>query len=181
MEYFDIVDSQGRPTGEKKLRADVHRDGDWHRAVDMWLINKKDEILIQKRTPTKESYPNLWEVSSSGHISSGETTISAAVREFTEELGLEITADDLEFLFEVEEMHVTNNGKFLNNEIKDVYLVTRDCKISDIHFQESEIAEVRFMKLPELEKAIKDNPELFVPHEKCYTKSFDIFRERLAP
>lgn len=34
-EYFDLLDENGNKTGETKLRNEVHRDGDWHKAVYM--------------------------------------------------------------------------------------------------------------------------------------------------
>lgn len=38
-EYFDVLDSNGHKTGRIKLRSEVHRDGDWHRAVNIWIVN----------------------------------------------------------------------------------------------------------------------------------------------
>ena len=31
-EPFDVITADGKPTGRVKSRAEVHRDGDWHRA-----------------------------------------------------------------------------------------------------------------------------------------------------
>ena len=38
-ELFDVLDAAGRPTGRAKRRADVHRDGDWHRALHCWVLD----------------------------------------------------------------------------------------------------------------------------------------------
>ena len=46
-EYFDILDENGKKTGKTKLRKEVHKDGDWHKAVHVWIINDKNEILLQ--------------------------------------------------------------------------------------------------------------------------------------
>ena len=48
MEYLDILDENGNLTGEKKLRTEVHRDGDWHKAVHVWILNSKNQLLLQK-------------------------------------------------------------------------------------------------------------------------------------
>lgn len=37
-EYLDILDENGIKTGKTKLRRAVHRDGDWHRSVNILLI-----------------------------------------------------------------------------------------------------------------------------------------------
>ena len=44
-EYFDILDENGNKTGQTKLRSEVHRDGDWHKAVHIWIFNDKGEAL----------------------------------------------------------------------------------------------------------------------------------------
>ncbi len=88
MEYFDILDKNGRKTGKTKLRKEVHKDGDWHGSVDIWILNDKKEILLQKRAKDKDSFPSLWELSCSGHIAAGEKNIKAAIRELEEEVGI---------------------------------------------------------------------------------------------
>ena len=37
-EEFDVLDAEGRPTGRVKARSAVHRDGDWHAAVHVWVL-----------------------------------------------------------------------------------------------------------------------------------------------
>ena len=37
-EEFDVLDAKGRPTGRAKARSAVHRDGDWHAAVHVWVL-----------------------------------------------------------------------------------------------------------------------------------------------
>ena len=45
-EYFDVLDSNGHKTGRIKLRSEVHRDGDWHRAVNIWIVNGGGCFLV---------------------------------------------------------------------------------------------------------------------------------------
>lgn len=54
-EYFDILDDNGNKTGKIKLRSEVHRDGDWHKAVHIWILNQSGDILLQRRSATKDS------------------------------------------------------------------------------------------------------------------------------
>lgn len=54
IEYIDVLDS-----GERKAKSDVHRDGDWHRAAHIWVITSDGRVLLQRRSPDKENYPNL--------------------------------------------------------------------------------------------------------------------------
>ncbi len=179
MEYLDITDKNGNKTGEKKLRKHVHRDGDFHRAVDVWILNSKNELLIQKRSASKDSYPSMWEVSCSGHISAGDEPLLSAVRELKEELGLRVKANDLKYLFGIQENYITNNGTFINNEIKDVYLFKKDVLLSDIFLQKEEVEEVKFIHFLELEKLINKKDKTFVPHKKEYKKLFALLKHVL--
>ena len=46
-EYFDLLDENGNKIGKRKLRSEVRRDGDWHKAVHIWIINNNGEIPAQ--------------------------------------------------------------------------------------------------------------------------------------
>ena len=72
MEYLDILDEEGNKIGIKS-RQDVHRDGDWHKVAFIFVVNDKGEIILQKRSKEKESNPNKWTASASGHLSAGDT------------------------------------------------------------------------------------------------------------
>ena len=41
-EPFDVITADGRPTGRVKTRAEIHRDGDWHRAIHVWVAGVDD-------------------------------------------------------------------------------------------------------------------------------------------
>ena len=53
MEYFDLVDAEGMPTGEIVSREEAHRLGLPHRTTHTWVIRRKDgrrQALLQKRS-----------------------------------------------------------------------------------------------------------------------------------
>ena len=52
MEYLDIVDENGNPTGETVERSYAHQNGVWHRTSHVWILRKREgkiEVLLQKR------------------------------------------------------------------------------------------------------------------------------------
>ncbi|MEK7187714.1 MAG: NUDIX domain-containing protein [Patescibacteria group bacterium] len=177
-EYVDVLDEAGNLTGQKKLKSEVHRDGDWHRSIHLWIINSKRELLIQRRAAQKENHPNMWDIPSAGHISAGEDPITAALRETEEELGLKLETSEIEHLFTVAQTGVTNNGTFINNEFNDVYMVQKDIDISQLSLQEEEVAEVRFISFLELERAIESKDGNFVSHFQEYPKLFSELHRR---
>lgn len=61
-------------------RRDVHRDGDYHRAVHIWIyIESTRELLLQQRGHPKDAMCGNWDISSAGHVSAGESSIDAAM------------------------------------------------------------------------------------------------------
>ena len=93
-EYFDVLDEFGNKTGKIKLRGHVHRDGDWHKSVHIWIINNNGDILLQRRCPSKDSNPNMLDISSAGHLIAGDDSLSGAIRELKEELNLDVTKEE---------------------------------------------------------------------------------------
>jgi len=177
MEYLDVLDSTGKPTGEKKLKTEIHRDGDWHKSVHVWIINSKGELLIQKRSLVKDSHPGMWDISSAGHISTGEDSATTATRETEEELGLELEAKDFEYLFSVTQ-EATQRGGYINREFNDVYLLKLYLNISKLKLQKEEVAEVKFIPYEKLEEIIGRGDKDFVPHPDEYKKLFENLHQR---
>lgn len=172
MEYFDLVDEQNQPLHKSKPRKEVHKDGDWHRAISCWIINDSNELLIQRRSPEKESYPDLWDTSFAGHISAGEDSLGTVLREGLEELGLEIAEEEIHFLGTVSESYTTNNGNFVNNEFKDIYVIQRNIDLNSLSLQEEEVSEVAFIEWQKLMNDLKENPAKYAPHQTEYDLLF---------
>jgi len=59
------------------------------------VFNKQGDLLLQKRSMSKDIGPGKWDTSVGGHVNPGEDVYSAAVREMDEELG--IVLSDLQF------------------------------------------------------------------------------------
>ena len=75
-EIFDIIDTQGNPTGETVTREKAYAEGIPHRTAHIWIIREKygrTEVLLQKRSMNKDSFPGKFDTSSAGHIQAGHT------------------------------------------------------------------------------------------------------------
>jgi isopentenyldiphosphate isomerase len=174
MEHFDILDEHGNPTGREKSRDLVHRDGDWHRTVHVWIVNSKREVLLQRRSLTKESHPGKWDISAAGHIEAGTMAIEAAVREVGEELGVSVTATDLRYLFTVHGEYRDQSTGFLDREYSDVYLLERDLDVGSLTVQKDEVAEVRFVAADELARRVREHDASLVSHDEEYQRLFGV-------
>ena len=135
-EYFDVLDENGIKTGKIKLRSDVHKDGDWHKAVHIWILNKNGDILLQRRCATKDSSPNMLNISSAGHLSAGDDSLTGAIRELKEELNLDVKPEELNFIKTIKRTSKKYASAFINNEFDDLYILITDKKITEMKYQE---------------------------------------------
>ncbi len=86
-ELFDVVDEQDRVLRQAP-RSQVHAQKWLHRASHIFVFNCRGELLVHRRTATKDECPLMFTSSASGHLAAGEDYETAAVRELEEELGL---------------------------------------------------------------------------------------------
>lgn len=88
-EIWDIVDQYGNKTGRLHQRGNPMNKGDYHLSVSVWIINDAGQILISQRAPTQLVATNMWEITGGSAIT-GENSLSAALRETKEELGIDL-------------------------------------------------------------------------------------------
>lgn len=157
-EFVNIIDENDRITDRSKPRSLVHRDGELHPTVHVWLIRRRDMgiyVLMQKRSATKDIYPDMWDVSSAGHVRQGQEYGTTAIKETREELGLEITREQLEFLGFRKNSHIEEN--ISDNEITAVFMCREDIDESMINPNPSEVSEVGWAEIDELLTIMNDD------------------------
>ncbi|CAN5595136.1 hypothetical protein BH23CHL4_BH23CHL4_27200 [soil metagenome] len=89
-ELFDLVGADGTPLGRAKSRAAVHRDGDWHRALHVWVYGERDTgpfMIFQRRGLSKDTNPGALDAMVGGHFGAGEP-LQDVMREVQEEIGI---------------------------------------------------------------------------------------------
>jgi isopentenyl-diphosphate Delta-isomerase len=172
VENFDVLDLKGNLTGVSRPRDEIHRSGQWHRTVHVWIRNSKGELLVQKRSVSKETWPGRWDISCAGHIAAGESAQTAMVRELDEELGLRVDPKTPVFLFCVKHRYRDESRRFYDNEFSDVFLLDSDRESGAFTPQADEVDEVKYIPIQELKKTISANDPQFVPHPDEYPKLF---------
>jgi len=132
-EPFDTLREDGTPTGLVKARHAVHRDGDWHRVLHIWVTGIGPDglpfLLLQRRGLGKDTHPGLLDVTVGGHYRAGET-FADALREAEEEIGI---VPDPARLHSLGQRRVTNIDPargVTDREIQDVYLLRDDRPLS---------------------------------------------------
>lgn len=83
MSNLVLVNEKDELLGEVSYEQ-AHKEGLWHRASVVYLLNHKGEILLQERTDGAG-----FDHSCAGHVDPGESYLETAKRELKEELGVE--------------------------------------------------------------------------------------------
>jgi isopentenyldiphosphate isomerase len=179
MEYFDVVDENGIPTGKTVERVKAHEEGIRHRTAHVWIVRKVDgrtQILLQKRCKSKDSFPGCYDISSAGHIPAGADYISSALRELKEELGVSVDAKELKDCgMHKLDVNAEFYGKpFIDRQISKVYLLNLDWDETAFSVQEEEIESVLWMDFEACMQAVKDKsiPNCIDPSELEMLRAF---------
>ncbi|MBI5060783.1 MAG: NUDIX domain-containing protein [Candidatus Aenigmarchaeota archaeon] len=169
-ELVDITDENSNETGVVKKKSLVHRDGDWHKGIHVWIV-KDDKILLQKRAPGKKLFPNKLDVSCAGHVMHGESCEDTAVRELEEELGISVKPSDL--LLVEKRKQISFGKEMRSREINAIFLLFMKSDLKDLKLQKSEVSEVKLFAPDELRQLFKNKPQLFVDDKKYLSEMID--------
>ena len=156
-EKIEEIDRYGNPTGKIITREYAHNYGIYHKAVSLFIINEKNEILLQKRSKYKIRNGGLWDVSVSGHVRYGEDDMTAVLRECYEETKYDLDSRNIEFLVRYKENRKFNK-KFIDNTWFNVYVTRVNIPNEKIH--DLEVFENKFVSIKELKKKMETYKEL---------------------
>ena len=166
MEIFDIIDENGNPTGKTVERSIAHAEGIRHRTAHIWIIRRKNgrtEILLQKRSRNKDSFPGKFDTSSAGHIQAGDEPLESALRELKEELGIHAVPEDLQFAgkFPISFAKEFHGKMFRDEEIAFVYIYDHPVEIDRLTLQKEEVEEVQWFDLEETYQQCRQHRDKF--------------------
>lgn len=167
-ELWQLYDEQGQPIpGEGATKDEVFSKGTLHAASHVWIWRKNNgitEILLQKRAASKRTWPNLFDISTAGHIDLGETPLEAALREAKEEINLDVASHDLK-LFGVHRTYLQTDGGTIENEFQWLYSLELP-SASDFTLQETEVESLVWVSMEQFKTEC--GGDQYVPHGKFY-------------
>jgi isopentenyldiphosphate isomerase len=88
-ELVDVIDDAGQTVGTV-TRQEMRARRLPHRSVYILVFNKRNELFVHLRTPTKDVFPSYWDVAVGGVLAAGESFEDGARREGREELGVDL-------------------------------------------------------------------------------------------
>lgn len=161
MEFWDVYDIRRRTLGYRLARcteAELPEDCDcraalapsgklqllpeeYHLSVHVWFINARGELLIQKRAENKRHMPGVW-AACGGAVMAGEDSLTAAVRESYEEMGIIVDPAKLTRI-------LTYTSPERHSHM-DVYIYQYECNPDDLTLQVEEVSRAGWFSLDEL-------------------------------
>lgn len=133
MERWDVYDREGRKQPGSLVRGEPIPPGQYHLVSCIVVRHRDGDFLLMKRAPTKEHYPNIWEIGAGGSVLQGETAEAAARRELAEETG--VTGETWSYL-----------GRYVERDtIYEGYLCITNQDKTSVRLQEGETVDYRWL------------------------------------
>lgn len=148
-EYCDVYDIERSKTGKIVSRGEKLNDNEFFRGTQVWVINSKNELFLQRRAFVKKTFPGKWSVNG-GMVDAEESSIEASYRETKEEIGIDIDINKLKLIWEIKKADDWN-------ALNDVWLLEQDFEISDLTYQKTEVVDAKWVSFEELDNMIKKN------------------------
>lgn len=139
-EMVEVVDVDGKVL-EVVSRSRMRRDRLRHRCTFVVLRDPDGRVLVHRRSPHKDMWPDRWDLAAGGVVQAGEDWDLSAVRELAEELG--VTGVRLQRLTDG---HVVYDDSDVS-ELARVWTATWDGPVS---FDDGEVVEARWVTVAEL-------------------------------
>ena len=165
-EMVDVLTETGKFTDNVEMKQLCHKKGLWHKAVAVFIINSKKQVLLQKRSKNKKMWPDMWDISAGGHVLAGEFGFQAIIREIKEELGLSVKKEEIIFIGC--STSINKKGDILNKHFNEYYIVTKDIDKKNLSLQKEEVSEVKWINKEEIIERIKNNYDGITDKEGCW-------------
>ena len=156
MELWDVYDENRIKTGRTLERGNYEKiqKGDYRMVVHVCIFDSNGKMLIQQRQPFKRSWSGMWDLTAGGSAVSGDTSLSAAVRETSEEVGVTLAPDELRRVLTIQTECVFD----------DIYVVQKDLDETALKLQTEEVAQVKWASADEIKAMIRE--KIFIPYHE---------------
>lgn len=156
MELIRVVDEDGNDTEEVLEREDIHDLCKLHNEVTIYIVNRKGEVLLQRRSKNRRFCPNMLGVIA-GHVGYLEDPLTCAIREVNEEVGLIVDNCNIHELC----------SKYLvmeeeNNHFMYPYYVITDMGEEEFVIQKEEVSYVKWYGIDNVIRLIESGDKELV-------------------
>ncbi len=151
-------------------KMEAHEKAVLHRAFSVFVLNGKNEIMLQQRASHKYHSPLLWTNTCCSHQRDGETNIQAGSRRLFEEMGFETGLKELfHFIYKAP----FDNG-LTEHELDHVMIGYYNDEPKINH---DEVENWKWMSIEDVAKDIQLQPEIYTVWFKIIFDEFYHFLE----
>lgn len=158
MEYLDIYNEKKEKLNKKIKRGDKLLDNEHILVTVIFIENSEGKYLIQKTSKEKgEKY-----ATTGGHVLSGETSKTAIIREVKEELGLDISNENIIYIGDL----------LFGIPFGEIYYLKKDLDVAKLSLQHEEVEQVEYLSKDEILKLI-ETEKMTKSHGLMFKKMLD--------
>jgi len=158
-----LVNEKDEPIGLME-KIEAHEKALLHRAFSVFILNDKNELMLQQRAAHKYHSPLLWANTCCSHQRDGESNIEAGTRRMEEEMGFSVPLKELfSFIYKAP----FDNG-LTEHELDHVMIGYSN---QEPLINTDEVADWKWMEIEAIRKDMEAQPEL-------YTEWFKIIFDR---
>lgn len=159
-----LVDQNDNPIGLMP-KMEAHEKAVLHRAFSVFVLNNKNELMLQQRALHKYHSPGLWTNTCCSHQRDGEDNISAGTRRLQEEMGFEVPLKEtFSFIYKAP----FDNG-LTEHELDHVLLGYYE---GEPTINPDEVASWKWMDVEAVQQDIKNNPQDYTAWFKIIFNKF---------
>ena len=151
-------------------KLEAHQKAALHRAFSIFILNDKNEVMLQQRAAHKYHSPLLWTNTCCSHQRVGETNIQAGTRRLQEEMGF---VAELKELFHFIYKAPFDNG-LTEHELDHVMIGYSN---QEPVINQDEVASWKWMSTADIKADISNSPDLYTEWFKIIFHKFDHFLE----
>lgn len=144
MELVDVYNERHEKLNYSKGRKELN-DGEYRLSCFIWIINDKNEILLQQRLATAKKMPNMWGTTAGG-AQKGDSSLTGAMRELKEELGIDARKEEMVFIGSYKRI----------NDFVEVWLCKKNIEVNALILEPSEVQDARWFSIDEFKRMIVD-------------------------
>jgi len=151
-------------------KLEAHEKAQLHRAFSIFILNSKNEVMLQQRASEKYHSPLLWTNTCCSHQREGETNIQAGNRRLQEEMGF---STELKELFHFIYKAPFDNG-LTEHELDHVMIGYFD---KEPLINKEEVESWKWMDIDAIKDDMQQNPEIYTVWFKIIFDEFYHFLE----
>lgn len=141
MELWDLYTRDRQLTGERHIRGEKLPPERYHLVVHVWIRNSRGQWLISQRAASRPTFPLKWECVG-GSVTIGEDSLTGAIREAKEEVGVDLDP--------AQGKRVNSTIREHFQDIKDDWVFTYDGPVDLANATTDEVANMRWMTVEEV-------------------------------